>query len=342
MIILQTQSLRDFAERTKYISRNNLIPILSNLHLRNKDGLWLLTKNNLAATCEFRVEAEGDPATILLDERILMGFLQTTKAATFKITHDTNITLDDGVTQIQFQAEDPANFPLPNIEDVGELRVLHKDILDAIGIARNFLYETEAGGNFRYVHVNGSYISGFHNNYFYVNNQFKDLPLFLLSKEEADIVSALGVVEYGSTETKNYFFTPGCTYVFAKTEYRPPKLETVLERLQAQGKDFTFKREELLDFINVANIVTENPVAGCAMTPQGPFMMLKLTDANFARGTDRQVAVTGTFDEFNFNSRLLAAPLRAVPYEILLAKTNQNCLIITGNNEYFCFIGMQK
>ncbi len=345
MIQLSIARLQDFQKRTQYIQRHTTLPMLSYLKLHVENGNFHLTKNNLAAICVMVVgeNAPPDTPTLLLDDRILFSYLSAAAAKQITITWtDKEIQLTDGKQPVTFQRQDPTDFPrTPEFNEATNEYKMPTELLATLAVAKNFVNDSETAGNQKFIHLRGEYVFAMSTNCFFLCNRFKDLPELRLDKQQADILSGLQEVEFGSIGNHYFFLAGDSIFIFTKQEGQSPAaISNIHERLRLPGKEFQIMRDELTSFCNVANMVSEGPLVPCSMVPAGPVCSLRMVDASFNRGTSRDVMVTGTFDQFNFDSRLFQTPMKAIPYEILEAKTNQNNFIITGQDEYFCFIGM--
>lgn len=351
MITITTASIKEFQKRAAFITRDTLRPILSNLLLSYKGANFYLTKNNINHICTAPVEATLDErdgvsrAPLLLDERILMNYVSGTKSATIDVTRkEDKIFIDDGVMPIYLPYMDPTDYPKPpeEVEPDGALE-LSPEVMTAIGIAKHFVMDDANAGNFRFVHVDGEFISGFQGGLFYVNNQFAGLPTIMLTREQADIITAAAPVTFKDVGNQYYFWAGAATYVFTKSEGKAPNLTSTIQRLVLPGKEFTVDKAALVDFCGVAAYLSADATVTSTLTPVDRGQAeLVLDDASFNRGGRRAVSFSGDFDPITLNTHVIAGPLAAVPYEKLLAKTIQNTLIITGKNEYFCFIGSAK
>lgn len=351
MITLSKNDLQEFQKRTVKMRKNTLLPILSYLRLDWRFDKHWLTKSNAQTVCNSPIggTSDSDYKTILLDERILFAILPTIKGEHLQVElKDASIVLTDGGTMlIEFQREDPTNFPaVPEVTNATDHLTLNHEHINAIKIASNYTIESSTSGNFQFVHIGGKGIRAFSTTFFYVNAGFDDLPKLQLGSEEADVVGEANVGAKLSNGDRHIFLQDGTfLYIFTKQEASSPELEAVLSKLKLPGKNFEIGKNDLLDFCNLANAVSETPIADCLLEPNGGmFAKLRMLDANYARSASKEVIATGDFDAFAFNSRLISQPLSVVPYEQLKAKTNQNCLIISneGQTEYFAFIGMQK
>lgn len=346
MITLSVEQLKDFQRRTQYIQRNTQLPSLSYIKLHTQNGKHYLTKNNLRCACVALVRGhtnlkEYEP--LLIDDRILMNFINITKSLDITISFDENhIKLTDGKNDIKFQREDFKNFPATPSYGAAQTKfIFTKSHLDAIAIARNFLLDSESGGNFRFIHVSNSGISAFHTNYFYVNNQFSDLPTLRIDKEMADVITTVPELKFADNGNHYFFLATDMIYIFTQQEGNSPNLDNIYSRLKTPGKNFSCNKEDVIEFCDVANMVTESKMADCRIEPNGKALNFKLLDVSYNRNVDRHVDYEGDSpDEFNFDSKLLGAPLRAIPYDKLKGKTVQNTLIIEGNNEWFAFMAL--
>lgn len=359
-ITLNVASVRDFQKRVQFIPRNDLKPILKNIKLQHYPELgWRLIKNNENTVCIGRVQAEGEPATILLDERIFFGLVTAAngEVVTLEVLEGKLwITIDGQKTDLPI--EDPADFPRePPFPIEQEPLQFTEQHLRAIRIAANFTSPGETAGNFQFVHLTPTDgIFGFHNNFFYINSAFSGgvFPEVQFRPDECEIICSTEGVGFINMDRHHVFFNGGYTYIFTKSEAKALNITGVVERLQQPGNAMVINRDGLVDFCATANLVSETPLADCLISPMGGALIrLTLRDNNYNRGTERMLPCQGEPEMFAFNSRLLAPVLKVIPYEQLEGKTNNNCLIIggkngTGNglaaevNEWFVFIGMQK
>jgi len=341
-IKLNVQSVRDFNKRAQQISTNTILPILSNLKLYYDGSICTLTKNNISAVLVGQVQADGDPITVLINERIFMAIVMSSKLETIEIQVAEQILIIDS---------DKTYLPIENIQEFvnapeysseGEIVKFNKDHIKAINIASNYTNDLESAGFMRFVHISGENIFAFHTNYFYINGSFSNLPVVSLRAEEIKILAEIESIEFIDLPNHHVFFIQGYEYIFTKTEAAMPKLDTVFASLVMPGKEFTCRVDELIDFIQRANLVSESEVAQCSMIPAGVFLQLRIDDSNYSRSNERLISCTGEPDEWTFNSRVILNPMRAIPYEILNAKTNRNYLIIQAGNEWYSFAGMSK
>lgn len=360
IITLQTSSVRDFQKRVQFIKTNDIIPILRNIKLQFSTEIgWQLVKNNFNEVCIGKVQATGEPATILLDERIFFGLITTAKSEVITLEVADGvllITIDGQKTDLTI--EDPALFPPEPIFPTDEppLQLTDKH-LRAIKIASNFVTPGETSGNFQFVHLtpeNG--IFGWHNNFFYINSAFanKGLPEVQLRPQECEVICATDGVGMLNMDRHHVFFNGGYTYIFTKSEGKRLDITGIVDRLKLPGHDIKVDRSGVIDFCYTANLVAESPTADCLISPMGgAIVKFSLRDAAYNRGTERSLPCQGEPEPFIFNSRLILPVLNAIPYETLDGKTNSNCLIIGGKqgsgngvaqeiDEWFCFIGLQK
>jgi hypothetical protein len=346
MIKLKKQSLQDLQKITASIKRNDLLPSLKYLKLDLVNGKNVITKSNLGLTCIAEIDGAYDKpyATILLDERILFAFLSEAQGDEVIIRIGAKeINLSDGNNSINLPREDPSNYPrVPEpIKDASYL--LTKDHIGAIRIARRFANDTESAGNYQFVHISKNYIAAFNLYCFYINNKFEDLPEVLLTPEQADVVGSFDQDLMFEQSGNHYFFiSPTVKYIFTKHEGATLPFTKLIENLQTEGKNFTMIKAEMVNFCSIANIVSESKLANCSLKGSSATPILFMSDADYNRQFQKDINVSGEFDEFNFDSRIMADPIRSIPYDIMNCKTTHNCFIVTGDKEWYCFIGMSK
>lgn len=338
MIKIQTASLREFQRRANQIPANSFLPILSNLKIELAETC-IITKNSINSVCMGLVIAEGEPQRLLVPERILYAALS--------VTTDEWITIDAGVIKfggdiIQFTEDDINVFPMcPEITDQPTF-LLTQDHIKPIVIAGAYVNSNKNAGLFSLVHMAGDSIFAFNPSYFYINNSFNGLPPTWFGADEVAVISTYDTVEFLNLKNHHVFFSTGYTYIFIKEEASTPNIESVLDRLRLLGKSFTCNKTELLNFINLANTVSESEIATCTIIQEGLFAKLLMNDTNYGRSNERVIIITGELDEFTFNGRVVINAFRSISHEILNAKTNQHCLIIQQDKEWFCFMGTVK
>mgnify|MGYP000889766874 CR=1 FL=1 len=259
MIKLKIESLRTFLKNTAYISKNELLPVLVNIKIHQQEGVFYATKNNIQCVCVHPLEGEGRLAhPILIDISILAGLLTEAagESVTIEVNEKTLIWDNNGKTTLPLV--DPSDFPMPaGAPDPSEAVLLNQEVVDCIVTARHYINPSPSSANFRFVSVKERNVSAFHGQYFYVGYLQQEAPQLMLSKEECDIISALGSVTHTSTERHNYFYSyEGAVYIFTKPEERNHNLTAVLKGLADEsGKKFTMCKQDWVTFCTKSNIV---------------------------------------------------------------------------------------
>jgi hypothetical protein len=339
MLKLNTKSLQSFFSRASKIQKSSQLPVLSYLKLSFDNEIATLIKSNLEATIIGQVEYEGDPVDILIDENDLSISASNCQSEFIEVEHINNVGKLEVVLRYNkvkkvTPSEDINTYPvIPEIKE-SDIIKLTSDHLSAIEKASSFTGESEA---LSFVQITPAAIAAFSQQSFYINTSFNDLPTILLRPDEIKMLPN-NEVEFSDLERHHVFYTPGFTYIFTKVEGKAAPIDTVLERLRQPGKDFSFDPAELISFCNEANATSKSQIATCTMNGGN----LSLNDAAYSRSIDAEYACEGQPDEFTFNSRLVLSGIKALPTGKIGAKTNQNCLIINDNQEWYCFIGMSK
>lgn len=354
-ITINKKSLIDFQKRSSFMKPNKILPILSNVLISNAGSGWNITKTNLSAVVSGPIEVEGDLAALLIDERILFGFISKKKSDSITIERasgSTQFTISDGDTKVKLPIEDPAHFPKTPEFKNADITQLDTGHLRSFDIAMNFAKKDEMSGNYHFVHcVPGVGIFATDGFCFYLNTAFMDMPAAFLSIEECEAISSFDSVGFINADRHHIYFNSGYTYIFTKAEGKALNISQVAERLKLEGNAFTIQKSALIDFCNDANLVSESATTICVISSIDGGINLSMKDANFNRDIERSIELNGQPETFSFNSKLFAQPINAVPYETLKAKTNQNCLIFEGTgglggglgsevNEWFCFLGL--
>lgn len=340
MLKLSTKSLRDFQKRISGIQPYNNLPILKNLKVSVSNELCLVTKNEINSICIGQIDFEGDDCEILINERVLFALLNVTKDEWIEVNEK---YLKSGIDKIPITFEPIDNYPNPpEISDQATVK-LSKDSIKAIDIAKSYTSDMDNQTQYQFVHLNNDAIYAFHSHYFYINNSFANLPLAQLTKEECNIITSQDEVDFLDLPNHHVFFIPGYTYIFTKSEEIKININPVVTKLQIPASSFICSKSEIMDFITLANSVSESQIATCTLSGK----LLSMNDASYNRGNERSLNIEGDVDEFIFNSRLIAIPFKAIPYSTIKGKVNMNNLIISGSdddecNEWFCFLGMSK
>lgn len=347
MITFNVKSLQNFQSRTQYIKPNTILPALANLKLEYRDGKHYLTKNNLRCVCVVSIEAEGSCPDLLLNERIFHGFINKSKAETIRMKwDDQRILLSDGKQVAEFASEPAENFP--KTPDYSKTQIHFKFLkphLEAIGLARKFVNDSDTGGNFRFVHITDGFIAGIHNNFFYINNKFDPFPNMLIDTEMADVLTNGEEFDVAITGNQYFFLANDVIYIFTQYEGSTPRIrQAIWDKLSTPGKEFQFAKENLVDFCELSNIICDSELVRFHMEQKNGSIFFTMKDGDKNRGNVKNCPMTGEMDKIAFDSRMYGSAFRNIPYETLKCKTTNNCLIINndGGKEYFCFQGLQQ
>jgi len=339
MLKLNTKSLQAFFSKAAKIQRSTQLPILSYLKLSFDNKIATLTKSNLEATIIGQIEYEGDGSDMLIDENDLQISASNATSEFIDVEFINNVGKFDVVLKYNkvkkvTPSDDINLFPaMPEIKE-SEIIKLTSDHLKAIEKASHFSGESEA---LSFVQITPAAIAAFSQQSFYINTNFNELPAVLLRPDEIKVLPN-NELEFSDLERHHVFYVPGFTYIFTKIEGKAAPVDAVLSRLKQPGKDFTFDPFELISFCNEANATSKSEISTCTMNGSS----LSLNDAAYSRSIDAEYNCEGEPDEFTFNSRSVLSGLKALPTGKVNAKTNQNCLIINDNQEWYCFIGMAK
>src|SRR5690606_12927667 len=128
---LKTKQLKQFNSIAGSMRQNNILPVLS--YLKFEDGK--ITKNNLESFVTMDADFEG---SMLIDEKILMSFVEATNAEEINVDSDgKRVTLSHGKEKFNSPTEDVNNFP-KSAEPEGDEIEVPQDVLRAVKIAANF------------------------------------------------------------------------------------------------------------------------------------------------------------------------------------------------------------
>lgn len=339
MMKLNTKSLQSFFSKASKIQRSTQLPILSYLKLSFDNGIATLTKSNLEATIIGQIDYEGDGTDMLIDENDLQISASNAQSEFIDIEFVNSIGKYEVILKYNkvkkiTPSDDISLFPaMPEIKE-SEIVKITSDHLNAIEKASHFTGESEA---LSFVQITTSAIAAFSQQSFYINTSFNDIPAVLLRPDEIKVLPN-NELEFSDLERHHIFYIPGFTYIFTKIEGKAAPVDAVLNRLKLPGKDFSFDPSELISFCNEANATSKSEISTCTMNGGN----LSLNDAAYSRSIDAEYNCEGEPDEFTFNSRSALSGLKMLPTGKVNAKTNQNCLIINNDQEWYCFIGMAK
>ena len=343
MIIFKIENLKEFQKRTQFIKSNDAFPALAYIKLECRESKYYLTKNNLKCVCEYMIAAEGECPDLLLDDKKFSAFISKAKSDLVKVKwDDEKIYLSDGKQLGEMPRQSVENFPkTPDYSQAKSSFTLKKEHLEVIAIAKQYVTNTDTAGNFKFIHIGGEFISAFHTMYFYVCNKFTDLPNMIIDSEIADVITAGEQFEVGISDNKYFFLAGNVVYIFTQQEGKTPNIKnSVWNKLLKTGKDFQFAKENIVDFCELANVFSNSELVYGSLYKQGDYLMMSMKDNNWKTGNNKVSPVVGDLDKISFDCRMVAAPFKFIPYETLKCKTVENCLIISGEKEFFCIMGL--
>jgi hypothetical protein len=328
---IKTAELRKFKSNSSFIKQNSILPILGYLKF---DG-GTVTKTNLNS---FIIQGIDFKGSFLVDENILMNFLNFTNSETIDISVKENrVIISDGKTKVSSPTDDVNVFPTTS-SSVDEKVPVSNEVFCAIRVASNFVDALDLPDIRSHVFVGEKSIAGCNAFIGYVEN-FKDkLPKMVLSKEVATVIGKFNEADFSENETYVFFETNNCMYGFVKPTYPHADLSRV-SQYDSKGKSLIVDKEEVLSFTDMCISSTKTKGLLATMSVKSGKMNLEMKDADFQVDVNKTFDVNGTMEGvFNFNPELMSRMLKNIPEtEVSLYPSDKACHV-TGDSGFISSI----
>jgi len=322
-MILSTKQLKAFKAASAGIKQNNIFPVCS--YLKFEPGT--ITKNNL----ESFVIMEADVSdTMLIDERLLMSMVDSTKSDTITATvKDDTVILSDGLVKKISPTEPVINFPVNDASDL-EYIDIPAPVLYAVRSASQFTVENPNMPYTECVFIGKGLVSASNNFTAYGENVAGNLPEIILLKDAAAAISKFESIEFAQTETYQFFKSGALRYGFGKKETK--FLDMTKHFIIPDGTPVSINKTEIIDFCN--QVLTD--CAGRPIVASITNFVLSMVDSAYK--LDIQQPLTATLEDFNFNPNFMRQLLKALPDEnVTFIKSLHKCHV-TGQSGFVSLI----
>lgn len=209
---IKVSELKQFKGNSSFIKQTNILPVLG--YLKFDDGC--ITKSNMG--CFLVQEVDGVNESFLVDEKILMNFMDCTSAPEIEIKlKDKRVLITDGNTKVFSPTEDIINFPKHESEFVDGVVLSNKTLMD-ISIASNFIISDPLMPFRSHVFVGRKHVAGSNSFIAYIAKSEDEVPEIILSKDTAMAVGKLPIASFSQTDRWHLFKTDKAMYGFIKPE----------------------------------------------------------------------------------------------------------------------------
>lgn len=315
-MILQTKQLREFLKWASPIKRNDLIPVTD--HVSISPGS--ITKTNLTISCTMDIDAKEN---VLIEEKTLAALLNATKEETIKITTGKNISLQAGDLKITHPLTPIEQFPSIHSLPESDPIELTEAIIDSLVVAKSFISEMENDGTFKYVHMQPKYIAATDRFKLYYES-YDTLPSLVMHPDDIDLISKMDEPKLYYSEKYYSVKSGNVIYHFVKTEWVTPNFIQLKDRFNVEGTKFNIEKQDIVEFCNLANAVTDSKLAECVICSDG----FGLND------TDKTIMKPMKFPDINFkfSSRTILPAVKSIPLSTFNCELIYGAIIIKEKN----------
>lgn len=330
---IKVSELRAFKSNAGFLKQNNLLPILSYL----KFDKGTITKNNLSS---FILQKITDfKESFLVDEKILMNFIDNTSASEIEILlKDKRILISDGMTKVYSPTDDIKIFPSTD-EDEYEKVELAEEVIAAIKIASHFILPEEGDMPVKaYVFVGGSLVAGSNGFIVYVE-KFKDqLPNFLISKEVSACIGKFTSVDFSQSD--KYYFLENKVLKFGFIKPTQGFVDfSPFSEFNRNTPAFTINKNEFIQFNDIA--ISSTPLKGTVATfsVEDKKLNLNMNDTSYEISVSKEIPIEGSMEgSFAFLPSNINPLLKNVPDELLTFYQAKDRYYVTGQSGFVSFI----
>ena len=318
---LQTKQLKQFKAVSSGIKSNGIIPILS--YLKFEPGN--ITKSNLEA---FVIMDADVTDAMLIDEKVLMNFVDFTNADTITVTVKGNsIIITDGKAKVTSPTEDIKNFPAI-AEATNKPVNIEPEVIEAIKVASNFTIEDSTMPFKECVFLGNGIVAA--SSGFICYTKAMEAPTAIIHNNVAASLIKFHSLLYSETETYQFFTNGIFKFGFVKNDTKFINMTPF--SVIPEGEPTEVEKQELIKFCDIC--ISNTPGRVVTATINGNKMLMQ--DA--AYGIDIEIPLSAKLDNFSFNPVIMAKMLKALPDEKLKFVRSTNKYFITGDSGFVSLI----
>lgn len=332
---IKTSELRIFKSNATAIKGNTLLQVLS--YLKFHDGT--IIKHNLHAFLIQKVTTVNE--SFLVDEKILMGFIDNTRAEEIEIKiKDKRILISEvgGKAKITSPTDDVINFP--TIEDEPEEKIiLSKKVLNAIKIASNFIVTETLMPLRSHVFIGKKNVGGSNSFIGYLEAQDEELPQIILSKEVCAAISRMGVSSFSQSQRYHYFENGNIRYGFIKPDCAFFDLTPFGVFDKKKLKHFSINKDEFIMFNDMCLSSTPSKIVRATFTVEKNKLKLQMIDTEYEINNYREIDIDGEMEgEFTYQPVYMSHLLKSIPDSDLIFYQSHQKYYITGDGNFAALI----
>jgi hypothetical protein len=353
MITISTKELKRFTSLATHIKNNGIIPIYGYVKIEAKGGVATMYKSNAQSFIVFPVDGAvcNKDETILVEEKVLFGFINTTSRQSVSISQDgKDGNIDDGKRPVKFIGIED-HYPV--IQQKAADAVPYEfdlDVLSALSLAKQHTLppqdKTIREWN-TFVHISKcgdrTGIAGFNGFTWYFQTFKEKLPELVLDTDVIAIISKFQSAAYSQSGNYDIFECAGVTYGFIKPEVKPRELTKFMESLSKGEKKFKVVTKSITEYCE--SVLAMN---NTSLTPditvepmEGKKILLKHVGYG---GVDIEEEVfieekDGDFDTHYFNPNYILLALKGIPFDEVEVSVLENQGFVFSSPEEPHYLG---
>ncbi len=304
---IKVSELKSFKSNASFIKQTNILPILG--YLKFDEGC--ITKSNMG--CFLTQEVEGMDESFLVDEKILMNFIEFSAAPEIKITKkDKMVTITDGNSKVTCQTDDIINYP-KHEKEFNDAVVLDNDTMCAIQIASNFIMTDPQQPFKSHVFIGKGNVAGSNGFIAYISTLSNPVPEIILSKDTAAAVGRLHIASYATAGRWDVFKADKCTYGFIKPELPFFDL-SVFGVYDKSEQSFVVNKTDFIRFNDMclSSTPTKNIIASFQI--QEGELKLDMKDSDYDVSVSKGLSTSGEMEgSFKFMPYNMNQLLKSIP-----------------------------
>ncbi len=338
---IKRSELEAFKSQAAFIlpAKNNM-PILSYLKFEVKGDFCELMKSNGESFCIRRIPVECEDCEFLVDEKILYSFMEFCSAETYTFETEGNRIKISGNTQVTRSPTENSKAFLRLQQHDETWAVIPKTALVSVGIACNFIFDTEFKSVKNYVFVGAEAVIGMDGNIGFQQRIKEPLPELVLRKEVAVCISKMANCEHSKNSSYDFFKDGDTTFGFLKNEFNFVNLNYVYEGpngIDVDAFHFTVSKSFLIKFnSHCINSRTDNTCAATFIA-ENNYLKLELVDSKNEFDVKDEAMIKDCKGKFKFNPEYMNKVLKSIQCENVYFYSNklENMYFITDIDRSF-------
>lgn len=327
---VSVSDIRSFKKNSSHIRSKSILPILDYIKFDN----GTITKTNIN---EFVVQESNFTGSFLIEERVLLNFVEYTSASDILFIADgKKVIISDGSQKTGSIQGDITLFP--EIEQPPKETVSLTDtILKLLGSAAKYTQEGSDDLRKSHIFIGGNMILASDANIAFYRKIDRELPKTAIPRSVAERVSSIDPAYFSQTEKKLFFKAGKVLYGFQRTEATYIDMSSFFKFENLDS--FHAPKAELIAFNEMCLSMSKIKMCHPFLEIKDGKLLMSAVNSDFGVDNEKEIEVVGKMEgKVQYDAATLNRLLKTAPDEELAFSRGKGMIYITGDSGFTSLI----